>query len=86
MSDRKKDRPEIRSLLQLLGAVQLGIPCAVCGGSGLYWDDRTQDVESCDNCERLMAFFRSLEEPGPKSNVIYQHRDPYTGKLDDIPF
>ena len=86
MSERRKDQSEKRSLLQLLGAVQLGIPCAVCGGSGLYWDDRTQDVETCDDCERLIAFFRFQEEPPPKSNVIYLHRDPNTGKLDDIPF
>ena len=86
MPDRRKDQSEKRSLLQLLGAVQLGIPCAVCGGSGLYWDDRTQDVETCDDCDRLIAFFRSQEEPAPKSNVIYLHRDPNTGKLDDIPF
>lgn len=86
MLDRKKDRPEIRSLLQLLGAVQLGIPCAVCGGSGLYWDNQTQDVETCENCDRLIEFFDSQEELPPKSNVIYLHRDPNTGKLDDIPF
>ena len=86
MSDRRKDQSERRSLLQLLGAVQLGIPCAVCGGLGLYWDDRTQDVETCDDCDRLIEFFRSQEEPAPKSNLIYLRRDPNTGKLEDIPF
>ena len=86
MPDRIKDQSERRSLLQLLGAAQLGIPCAVCGGSGLYWDVRTQDVETCDDCDRLIEFFRSQEEPAPKSNVIYLHRDPNPGKLDEIPF
>jgi hypothetical protein len=82
----RQDQTEKRSLLQLLGAVQLGIPCAVCGGSGLYWDDRTQDVETCDDCDRLIEFFRSREEPEPESNVIYLHRNPYTGKLEGSPF
>jgi len=86
LPNSKKDRSKKPSLLQLLGALQLGIPCSVCGGSGLYWDDRTQDVECCDDCERLIEFFRSLEEPKPNSNVIYLNRNPDTGKLEDIPF
>jgi uncharacterized protein YbaR (Trm112 family) len=75
-----------RTLLQLIEADQLGVACPVCNGASLYWDKETQDVDVCDDCDRLNEYFRSLQEAKSKDNVIRLYRNPDTGKLDDIPF
>jgi hypothetical protein len=74
------------TLLQLINAYQLGQACSVCRGAGLYWDEETQDVDVCDECERLNEYFRAQREPSCNDNVIQLFRNPDTGKLDDIPF
>jgi len=79
------NRPMRPTLLQLIGALQLGIPCPICEGSMLYWDERRQDVDVCPDCDRLAAFFRA-QDPEPPSNVIRLYRSPDTGRLDTIPF
>jgi hypothetical protein len=74
------------TLLQLIGAYQRGIPCPVCGGTGLQWDEKSRDVDSCQACERLRSHFKSERAPEKADNVIRLYRNPDTKRLDDIPF
>lgn len=75
-----------RTLLQLIEADQQGQECPICNGATLYWDEKSQEVDVCPDCDRLNAYFRSQREPEGQGNVIGLCRNPDTGELDDIPF
>lgn len=81
--EKQKTKP---TLLHLIGAFQLGMPCPVCGDAGLVWDEQSQDVDCCEGCERLCNFLASARPIKKSNNVIRLYRSSNTGRLDDIPF
>ncbi len=75
-----------KRLVEILRCFRHGFPCPICDDARLYWDENSQDVESCDDCDLLENFLE--QEIGHKCDVKIAQlfRSPNTGKLDDIPF